>query len=165
MLLLAGAARGLRATTGAARKRPTMRQIGAARSLRPMRRMMMRRMTTRLLATSTGADALPALRADLAALSDEVEKTRPPAERVAAWQNDIRDLEAAATAPDFWDDSDKAQSALARLAALLDRGRVFFVPQPRRKLFHDRSHLRDVLKARPVEKTRGDLVRDIIVGV
>ena len=55
----------------------------------------MRRLT-RLLATSTGADALPALRADLAALSDEVAKTRPPAERVAAWQNDIRDLEAAA---------------------------------------------------------------------
>ena len=54
---------------------------------------------------------------DLAALSDEVAKTRPPAERVAAWQNDIRDLEAAAAAPDFWDDSDKAQS-LARLAAL-----------------------------------------------
>merc|ERR1712196_242378 len=80
--------------------------------------MTMRR-TTRLLATSTtGADALPALRADLAALSDEVAKTRPPAERVAAWQNDIRDLEAAAAAPDFWDDSDAAQTALARLAAL-----------------------------------------------
>ena len=103
MLLLAGAARGLR---------PTMRRVTMQRMT--MRRMTTRRMTTRLLATSTGADALPALRNDLAAIRDEVAKTRPPAERVAAWQNDIRDLEAAAAAPDFWDDSDKAQSALAR---------------------------------------------------
>ena len=63
MLLLAGAARSLQ----------TMRRVtrfGAARSLRPtMRRMTMRRMMTRLLASATGADALPALRADLAASS------------------------------------------------------------------------------------------------
>ena len=103
MLLLAGAARSLR---------PTMRRM--TRAPRPT----MRRVMTRLLASATGADALPALRADLAAIRDEVSKTRPPAKRVAAWQNDIRDLEAAAAAPDFWDDSDKAQSALARLAAL-----------------------------------------------
>ena len=121
MLLLAGAARSLQTMRrvtrfGDARSlRPT---ACAARSLQPeMRRMTMRR-TTRLLASATGADALPALRADLAAIRDEVAKTRPPAERVAAWQNDIRDLEAAAAAPDFWDDSDSAQAALARLAAL-----------------------------------------------
>ena len=118
MLLLAGAAQSLRQTM----RRVT--RFGAARGLRPtMRRMTQAprptlRRATRLLATSTGVDALPALRADLAALGDEVAKTRPPAERVAAWQNDIRDLEAASAAPDFWDDTDAAQSALARLAAL-----------------------------------------------
>ena len=88
MLLLAGAARSLRPTIRRVTRFGDARSLraatGAARSLRPtMRRMAMRR-TTRLLATSTGADALPALRADLAAIKDEVAKTGPPAERVAA---------------------------------------------------------------------------------
>merc|ERR1712091_322703 len=78
----------------------------------------MRRLT-RLHATSaTGADALPALRADLAAIQDEVAKTRPPAERVAAWQNDIRDLEAAAAAS-------RSRMSFCQAATRSAGGRVF----------------------------------------
>ena len=90
--------------------------LAGARSLRPALRRIAR--CAPRLATLTGADALPTLRADLAAVADDVAKTRPPPERLAAWANDIRDLEASAGGPNFWDDSAKAQMDLVSLASL-----------------------------------------------
>ena len=109
MLLLA--ARGAAFWRGAARTTPRCRVVAARTAPRS-------RVLARAATATTGADALPRLRAELADAAAAATALRPDATAVSGWSSAAVDLEAQSAAPEFWDDAAAAQSALSELAVL-----------------------------------------------